>query len=345
MVAPWDPKNPVRESVNDRVWVATQRNSYRLERDWHDDSGASRISLSLSDGVTRWSPTASGAFYAHPADPAAFPARTLLDPSWLVGYDWDTPRPDTHAGRAILVIRARRENPPSEFGESNNPRTASVLRLPPPEEAEVLVDAEYGFLHRMTGIVGGEPFVVNELLDLVVDAPVEEEMFRVDPANVVVLPEMEVSEAASLGSFRASPEPPRPAWSDLGAIAEILQDDLDNRAARLPLRRLRKWSDTILLQAVESEHVDRLARKYSLSGPERAALQTLWFDRIDAELEETLDQLRYDIWTRERRIRRRLRNHHLIDQLWFNTFGPGGETWFADHLPIRRFRFRLHWRP
>jgi outer membrane lipoprotein-sorting protein len=58
-----------------------------------------------------------------------------------------------------------------------------VIRQPPPEEAEALVDAEYGFLHRMTGIVGGEPYVVNELLDLRVDAPIDDDMFRVDPAS------------------------------------------------------------------------------------------------------------------------------------------------------------------
>ncbi len=124
-----------------------------------------------------------------------------------------------------------------------------------------------------------------------------------------------------------------------------LQEDLDDRVAKLPLERLRKWSDTILLQAVENDHVERLARQYSLSGPDQALLRRLWFGRIDAELDATLNQLRRDIWTREQRIRRRVGSHHLIYQAWFNTFGPGGETWFAGHLPVRRFLFRLHWRP
>jgi hypothetical protein len=81
LVAPWDPRNPVRESITDRMWVATQRDSFRLEREWHDDSGAPRASVTVSDGTTMWSPTAFGAFHARPADPAAFPARMLLDPS------------------------------------------------------------------------------------------------------------------------------------------------------------------------------------------------------------------------------------------------------------------------
>jgi hypothetical protein len=41
---------------------------------------------------------------------------------------------------------------------------------------------------------------------------------------------------------------------------------------------------------------------------------------------------------------RGLGKYHL-GQLYWNTFGPGGETWFGDHLPIRRFVFRLRWRP
>jgi hypothetical protein len=346
VVAPWDPKNPVSESLADRIWVATQRGSWRLERDWQRDSGASGTSVHVCDGVTKWLPTARGAFHSHPADAESSPARMLLDPSWLIGYDWGTPRRDRHNNRDVLVLHAQRVQPASpEPGAEDNQDARIVGRQPPPAEVEVVVDAEYGFLHRMTGIINGEPFVVSELLDLLVDPPLDKEIFRIDPSKseVVVAPKPALTVNVAVGP--ALPEPPPPAWSDLGAIAENLQEDLDDRVARLPLGRLRKWSDLILLQAVENDHVNLLARRYSLSGPDRLALQGLWFDRIDAELEETTDQLRYDLWTRERRISHRLGKYHLLHRLWFNTFGPGGETWFADHLPVRRFLFRLHWRP
>jgi hypothetical protein len=45
----------------------------------------------------------------------------------LAGYDWDTPRPDIHNGRAVLVIHARlAENPPLEAGETDDPKAETV---------------------------------------------------------------------------------------------------------------------------------------------------------------------------------------------------------------------------
>ncbi len=38
---------------------------------------------------------------------------------------------------------------------------------------------------------------------------------------------------------------------------------------------------------------------------------------------------------KEHRTHRRMAKFHL-DRLWWNTLGPGGQTWFGDHLPIRR---------
>ena len=277
LVAPWDPTNPVRETT-DRIWVATQRDSWRLERDWQLDSGSSGTSIHVCDGNTKWLPTAFGAFHASPADSDTFPARDLLDPSWLAGYDWGTPRPDIHNDRDVLVIHALlATNSSPEPGERDNPSTINRLRQRPPAETEVLVDAEYGFLHRMTGFINGERFVVTELLDLVVDPPLDEEVFRIDPSRFQVIdpPEMELSVDPVLGSIPVSPEPPPPVWSDLGAVAQSLHDDLDARVARLPVRRLRRWSDLSEIRAVEDDHVDRLARRYGLSGPDHLALQAL----------------------------------------------------------------------
>jgi hypothetical protein len=156
-----------------------------------------------------------------------------------------------------------------------------------------------------------------------------------------------VGTKVGLVSVRVGPEPAPVAWADLGPVANALQEDLDARVARLPIQRLRKWSDLNEFRAVESDHVERLARRHSLSDQDHHVLQRLWFERIDAELAEVTERLR-EVWrVREARIYRRfdrLGDYHL-GQLYWNTLGPGGETWFGDHLPIRRFLFRLHWRP
>ena len=157
----------------------------------------------------------------------------------------------------------------------------------------------------------------------------------------------EVGSKIGLVGVRLGPEPAPVAWSDLGAMSQNLQQHLDARVARLPMRRLRKWNDLSELRAVESDHVERLADRYSLSDSDHAALQRLWFERIDAELAEVTEHLRDIEMTRQRRIHRRYDRlgDYYLGQLYWNTLGPGGETWFGDHVPVRRFLFRLHWRP
>jgi hypothetical protein len=210
-----------------------------------------------------------------------------------------------------------------------------------------MIDAEYGFLHRVTELVDGLPFTVTELLDLVVDPPLDDDVFWIDPSKfqVTELPQPEELIGPAMRSTRDSPDLPPPiAWEDLGPVADDLRADLEARVARLPDLRLRRFSDHILFQAVEVDHIGRLARQYSLSDGDQDTLQRLWFARFDAEMEEQLDRLRDEnlsslcapLW---------IERHHRLQRVWWNTFGPGGETWFGDHLPIRRFMFRLHWRP
>jgi hypothetical protein len=117
--------------------------------------------------------------------------------------------------------------------------------------------------------------------------------------------------------------------------------------ARLPIRRLRSWRDLSELRSVESDHVARLAHRYSLPDCDHVVLQRLWFARVDTELAEVTEQLRGTESARQRKIHRRYERlgDYYLGQLYWNTFGPGGETWFGDHLPVRRFLFRLHWRP
>ncbi len=179
-----DPKNPVMEAT-DRLLVATQQGTYRVERDWRD--GSDRTSLHVSDGITTWLPTFSGVFHAEPAEPDAFPAVNLLDPSWLAGYDWGTPLPGTHHDRDILVVHARlgAASPPAPGGRVNR-NSSTVIRQRPPAEVDVLIDTQYGFLHRMTGVIDSHPFVVEELLDVVLDPPLDETMFRIDKSTFEV---------------------------------------------------------------------------------------------------------------------------------------------------------------
>lgn len=169
----------------DRLWVATQRDSWRLERDWKDGR-KDRTSVHVSDGITTWLPTYSGAFHAHPAQPDSFPARNLLDPSWLAAYDWATALPDIHSGRNVLVMHAR-VAASSAPGAPDRPVDPSETRLRPPAEVEVVIDAEYGFLHRMTGLIDGQPPVVQELVDVVVDPVLDESVFRIDPSKFQVI--------------------------------------------------------------------------------------------------------------------------------------------------------------
>lgn len=108
----------------------------------------------------------------------------------------------------------------------------------------------------------------------------------------------------------------------------------------------------MLLQGVEDDHIIRLSQRYGLSDSDHRTLQTLWFARVDAALEPDIERLRRAWATSHTKVHRRvdrLRKVHMgkyhLGNLYWNTFGPGGETWFGDHLPVRRILFRLHWRP
>lgn len=80
---------------------------------------------------------------------------------------------------------------------------------------------------------------------------------------------------------------------------------------------------------------------------DRQAVEAHWLARIDAALSETTERLRFKHIDalHNSRVGRHLRGKFLF-QLWFNTLGLGAKTWFGNRLaPVRRFRFRLYWRP
>jgi hypothetical protein len=115
----------------------------------------------------------------------------------LAGYEWDTAVPGVHNDRDVLVVHAHLPDtrPPAPEGTDDR-RTSTVtgvVRLP--GDAEVVIDVEYGFLHRMTELVDGQPFIVTDLRDLTVDPPLDEDVFRIDPSRFQVIehPEREQS--------------------------------------------------------------------------------------------------------------------------------------------------------
>jgi hypothetical protein len=144
------------------------------------------------------------------------------------------------------------------------------------------------------------------------------------------------------------PQYPVPAVPDMGEVGLSVQEDLQGRLERLPVWRVGSMSDYWELRSVEADHVHNLARRYSLSDQDRDAVQAHWLARVDVELAGTVERFRFEHIdaVRNSRIDRHLRQHNFVRQLWWNTLGPGAKTWFGNRLAlIRRFLFRLHWRP
>jgi hypothetical protein len=102
----------------------------------------------------------------------------------LAQYDWGRASPAIHNGRDIVLMQARQS---ATTGESVKRDPTTVIRQRPPAEVDVLIDSEYGFLHRMTGLIDSEPFVVEELLDVAFDPPLDESAFHVDPSKFQVI--------------------------------------------------------------------------------------------------------------------------------------------------------------
>jgi hypothetical protein len=143
-------------------------------------------------------------------------------------------------------------------------------------------------------------------------------------------------------------EHPVPALPDLGDVGEDMRADLEARLQRLPLRRVRRMSDYWALHSVEEDHVRSLAHRSVLSDQDQAAVRAHWMARVEAELADTNERLRFKDMdaASNSRIARRLMGHNLLYNLWSNTIGPGAKCWFENrYTPIRHYTFRLRWRP
>jgi hypothetical protein len=154
----------------------------------------------------------------------------------------------------------------------------------------------------------------------------------------------------------ASRRPPSPAPPDIGERSAAVMQALDERFARLPFGRVHRFADHWALRSVEVEHARRLASKERLSEPQSAALERYWLSRVEAPLGDKLDEMHFrqiEARHRSRAFRRRRgvgtprgASSEFLAQLWFNTLGPGARTWFANRYSvIRRYTFRLRWRP
>ncbi len=160
------------------------------------------------------------------------------------------------------------------------------------------------------------------------------------PTGFLVRPEDDVvgSEATVTTSHRESPPAGLPA---------ALVADLEHRYAQLPVHRIRKDADFWALRRVEEAHVKRLARRHELDAVTRGAALDWWLGEVQLRCSGARARLHREEQRRLRRVaRRRYFRSKALFQLYWNTVGPGGRTWLGNrYATIRRYTFRIRWRP
>jgi hypothetical protein len=167
------------------------------------------------------------------------------------------------------------------------------------------------------------------------------------PDATVTIDGREVPVSAVSLERLASRELPPPIAPDIGERTAAVIGGLEDRFARVPFGKVHRWADYWALRDVEIGHVRLLGRSGSLSKEQLEAVESYWLRRIEAPLRQTLDPLRF---ARTGAMHRsRMARHFgsgILFQIWFNTLGPGGRTWFGNrYTTIRHYTFRLHWRP
>ncbi len=133
----------------------------------------------------------------------------------------------------------------------------------------------------------------------------------------------------------------------LSMVPASMTRDLAFRYDWLPVHRIQRRGDFWALWRVDEEHLERLARRYELDETTREVAGNRWL----GEVERRCSAVRIQIERQDRRHLHRLRRHrtfrsNALFQLYWNTVGPGGRTWFGNrYVTIRRYTFRLRWRP
>ncbi len=145
----------------------------------------------------------------------------------------------------------------------------------------------------------------------------------------------------------ASRRPPPPSVPDIGEQTEAVMRALDGRFARLPSEGVRRLADYWALRSVEEDHVKRLAQQENLSQQQREAVRNYWLKRVETTLSDTVEELHFrHLESHTRSGAERRLPPLFVAQLWFNTLGPAGRTWFGNrYAGIRHHTFRLRWRP
>jgi hypothetical protein len=170
------PEPPEEHEHTIDMLVADSGHRFRVER-----SAQPGHRLTLSDGSTFWYQVGPGQAIARPAGfPLHMEASELLDPTWLMGYDWGAAERSTNLGRETLALSVhRRRGPMSQWGGHG----------PLPADAEVVIDASLGFLHRVVATDAGQPYRVVEFVELELDPAVPVGAFSPETAGLQVVDE------------------------------------------------------------------------------------------------------------------------------------------------------------
>ena len=151
------------------------------------------------------------------------------------------------------------------------------------------------------------------------------------------------AQVASVASSGAPP-PMRPPPPEVSAPETR---ELGPRYEQLPVQCIRRHADLWALRRVEEEHVDRLARRFQLDEIARDVTVGWWLAEVQRRCASMSARLQREEQRRLHRIHRHPRfRSNAVFQIYWNTVGPGGRTWFGNrYATIRRYTFRIHWRP
>lgn len=169
----------VEVEETERLLLAPRAGAFRLR-------STSPPHLVVCDGTTTWMEIARDEVLRLPLGRLQSPAVLLLDPSWLTGYDWSPPAPATRNGRPVLHMAVQ----PRVGTQTGSTGLFAALI---PMQAEVVIDTQLGFLHKMTGFTEGRPDMVLELLDVHFPTEIDDTSFQLDEPQYQIIDRAELS--------------------------------------------------------------------------------------------------------------------------------------------------------
>lgn len=147
---------------------------YRLHRQANADARLPHDMLQVCDRQREWTHVAA-LRQAHVQAPGHHELRRLLDPSWLVAAcTLSVARRSLYEDRPAVELdglpRPDRVNPLMEWGA---------------DRLQVVLDAQTGLLLSLTSRFEGQPYKVERLTGVIVDQPLDDELFRFTPPEGV----------------------------------------------------------------------------------------------------------------------------------------------------------------